>query len=183
MNDELVIVLEKIFPNFTPYIADRVKKAIQETERNLKMSKLNRCEEEILQGDIFQKIDFMIYVNGEPKIVELPGMILSNTCDITRNNNLLFVPFFPLKKIDPDKDRDAIKKNVLFNIFYIFDLHCLSDSVINFDYIQYIPRDIFEKKIKSEKISSLTQYGFYMFIIKLSVYLMRVESEEVIREV
>lgn len=176
MNRELLKIITEIFPSFSPYIESQVKEALKENKRNRQIVTINEDCDEILQGDIFDEIDFIIYKNNEPVQISLPGMIISNTCDIVRNKTLVFVPIVPIAKVSGNEAN--ILRNEIFNLFYLEEV---DKAVINFDYIQYIPRELFEKKIKQTKSRRLTQYGFYLLLIKLSIYLMRVESSEVQR--
>lgn len=180
MNEELLLILTKIFPTFDPYTVERVKKSIIETAKSSDCDVYleQPTQQNILQGDIFKNIEFITYnVDGKP--IKLKGdiMVISNTCDISRNENILFIPFIPLEKLTRKINENDLKKNVIYNFFYIKEIE---NKILDFDRIIHLPRKQLEK-IKENRKFSLTQYGFYMLLIKLSVYLMRIESEEVKR--
>lgn len=58
----------------------------------------------------------------------------------------------------------------------------LSDEYVDFEMINTISRDAFNRFLDTNKvrrIASLTLVGYYMFICKLSIFFMRPEDVEV----
>ncbi|MGL5646539.1 MAG: hypothetical protein ACRDDY_01710 [Clostridium sp.] len=180
MNEKLLSVITEIFPTFNPYIAERVRESIIETSKSRIQDVYIESPktQDILQGDIFEDVEFLFYNNeGEIKKIKTDAIVISNTCDISRNKKLIFAPFIPIKKLAENSDLEALKKNIIFNKFYIKEFE---EKIIDFDSIINIPQKKFSEMLTKRKYS-LTRYGFYMLLIKLSVYLMRVESDEVKR--
>lgn len=150
-------------------------------------------EEIIFQGD---GIKNMLVVNlPQPDIRPIPSMILSNTCDISQDNirfynsNILYSPIFNLKKYidkisqDSSKSPQAIKNHItaikrqeVTQIFYLPPLkNHIDDSIVFFDRVCNCPSNLMEKdKISSEKIFTLSDYGSYLFVLKLSIHFTRI---------
>lgn len=131
-----------------------------------------------------------------------PAMILSNTCDIDPTNlryfpsRVLYSPIFQLEKykkklildfVNPEKNVpqeriekhiEAIKRQEITQILYLpkgCDLQ--NDSIVFFDRINNCPSHMLhnEGKIRT-KLFTLSNYGFYVFMIKLSIHFTRIRE-------
>ena len=68
-----------------------------------------------------------------------------------------------------------------FEYLYFPDTE-IGDSFVNFGLITSVSREAFQKFVeagKSERIASLNATGYFLFITKLTVFLMRPEDSEV----
>lgn len=159
------------------------------------------------QGDGIIDIPFSS-INIENKNFDLEiisGAILSNTCDITSENERLYPPNITLGAIYPLKDFvkfleesnistdkissfiSNVRKNLISSIFYLPELKnrddiLLPESFIRFDQTTTLPIEFinsderFNKEyLRSEgdRLFSFSNYGFYLFIFKLSVHFCR----------
>jgi hypothetical protein len=140
-----------------------------------------------------------------PRADNLNGLILSNTCDIAQENErfmasrLVHSPILKLDKyyqllirrfVDTGKKEqevidqhiEAIKKQQISNIFFLPKGARLSeDSIILYDRVSSLPSDFIpEQEITSRRIFVLSDYGFYLFIVKLAIHFTRIK-EGVIR--
>lgn len=76
---------------------------------------------------------------------------------------------------------DAVKSNINFEYLYFPDTD-ISDSFVNFGLITSVSREAFQRFVdagKSERIASLNPTGYFLFITKLTVFLMRPEDSDV----
>ena len=146
----------------------------------------------IYQGD---GLDGMLFVNlPDSHIAKVPSVILSNSCDIHPDNvrylspSIIYSPILNLGKYEArliekgiEKSRvtnhiDMIRKQKITSIFYLPRGGSLdSESMVSLDSINtcdinYIDKD----KIKSMKIFTLSNYGHYLFLFKLSIHFTRV---------
>jgi len=150
----------------------------------------------IIQSDIVDNIPFISLPNIE--VANVKVMILSNSCDITPENprsippSVAYVPIMPLKKlevflINKGKDKDqingiisAIKKQHTTSMFYIpRGLYLEEDSVALFDKVLHCKRDDFfnlAMQNDGKKLASLNNYGFYIFLLKLSIHFTRIHE-------
>lgn len=131
----------------------------------------------------------------------LLGMIFSNTCDADVENKRLFdarlayAPIFNLDKYaqaliqkyvkNNERSPESItshiqdvKKQSISQIFYLPKGGNLEhDSIVFLDRINNLPSDYFdEEQVLNNRAFSLSDYGFYIFLFKLSVHFTRVRE-------
>lgn len=93
MLDEFVNFCEDLFPSINPYKIESLRTAMDQFKKNGKFLKvdLDIPLDYLAQGDIFDKLYFTyIDENGEQIQIERKAILLSNTCDAQRNENLIF---------------------------------------------------------------------------------------------
>lgn len=177
--------LEKLFPAIEPYTAERAKEAVREFSRyGTKTPFFSRpLDKDFQQGDLFTSVPF-VYIdkNGKGQLAETGGMLLTNSCDATRNDFLQFAAMTPLANYSTNPaHQDAVKSNINYEYLYFPDTE-IDDSFINFGLITSVSREAFEKHVKigkSRRIASLNATGYFLFITKLTVFLMRPEDSGV----
>ena len=145
-----------------------------------------------LQGDGWKGFVAINFHTLQKKTVS--GVIISNSCDIDPQNqstlarNVLFSPLIKLSKYIELLKRHRKNKNSIISqlndirhqrvtrLFY-FPLHSGigDESIIVLDNIQSNPLSYFHATEKS-KIFTLSQYGFYLFLIKLSIHFSRFQE-------
>lgn len=131
------------------------------------------------------------------------GSILTNTCDILPTNIRLekslvsFCAIFPLaqyisilKKRNFENNSiesfiDTLKENRISNLFYLPELKfknkiTLQESFIRFDFITTLPSDLihsdkYNKEYSpiGDRLFTFSNYGFYLFLLKLSIHFCR----------
>lgn len=181
---DFIAFCKELFPSIDPYTADQAKKVMEQFESNqLPRLALTRKEFDLLQGDIFSDIPF-VYIDDDGSIKSFlsTAELLSNTCDASRDDMLLFAAVRPISDYSGNKDSiDAIKKNRRYSLFYIPDSP-LEGSCVDFEMITTISREMLNKLHESgdiHRIATLTSVGYYMLISKLTVFLMRPEDAEI----
>jgi len=123
-------------------------------------------------------------------------MILSNTCDISLDNERIFFPriiYCPILKlsrlIETLRKRgisderitrfvEVIKKQEISSIFYLpqgakldEEYIAILENVNNCD-VGVIPKD----KVSERRLFSLSNYGFYLFLFKLFIHFTRISE-------
>lgn len=150
----------------------------------------------IYQGD---GLNNLLIVNlPKPEIKPAPGIILSNTCDIDLQNEkffssqIIYAPIFnfknykqillenskkPFKQINDHLN--AIKKQEITQIFYLPKFEDkLDESLVFLDRINNMPNTLIERdKIIANRIFTLSDYGAYLFILKLSIHFTRIRDK------
>lgn len=155
--------------------------------------------ETILQGD---GVHNLLYINlPDTNIGKVPGMILSNTCDIDQSNErlmpsrMVYTPIFNLAKYEQALIRahvetgkkthqsitshiSDIKRQYVSHIFYLPKGGRLeNDSIVFFDRLNNCPSDsISSCDLPTRRIFTLSDYGFYLFLFKLSVHFTRIRE-------
>jgi len=150
----------------------------------------------IYQGDGLR--DFVVINLPDEKFYKSPVINFSNTCDTDEENrrffpsNLTYAPIFSLesykKKILEEGLKDEqqtqshiedVKKQRITQILYLPKGAKLpEDCIVFLDRIlhcsnQSIPR----KGVSERKIFILSNYGFYLFLLKLSIHFTRVQEK------
>lgn len=150
----------------------------------------SRYPDEVLQGDGWNGLDVINFETAQKKPIR--GIVLSNTCDISKDNprdfpaKIVFAPLIPLwiyenrlasSSIAAEKVAakiDAIKQQKITSIFYLPKGGALeSDHIALLDDLHTVPSGSFHEKTSKEKFFTLSQAGFYLFIFKLSIHFCR----------
>ncbi|MEF8984049.1 MAG: hypothetical protein V5A51_05615 [Bacteroidales bacterium] len=150
----------------------------------------------IYQGDGIK--DMLIFNIPETTINPAPSIIFSNTCDIDLNNKrkfpsqIVYAPIFNLKKYENTLYKssmksneqisahiESIKKQEVTQVFYLPQLEGkLDDSIVFLDRVFNCPNNSIEREnISNRKIFTLSDYGSYLFLIKLSIHFTRIQDK------
>lgn len=184
MIPEFIDFCKELFPSIDPYTEEQAKQAMSQFEELHGPVLLKSMDSfDMYQGDIFSEIPFFyVDAHGELRTIMRKAQLLSNTCDATRDDKLLFAAIHPLKDFEGNPSMIAgIKRNKKYNSFYLPD-KLLSEDYIDFELINSMSRESFLKLCTSGKvhrIASLTLVGYYMLLCKLTVFFMRPENAEV----
>lgn len=175
---------KELFPSIDPYTKEQAKQAMKQFEDIEGPVLCRPCGTfDLLQGDIFSEIPFFYTdENGEMKVIRRKAQLLSNTCDASRDELLLFAAIHPLSDIhDNESMISNIVRNKRYSAFYLPD-HLLKDDYVDFELINSMSRETFLRLHEEQKVSriaSLTMVGYYMLICKLTVFFMRPEDVQV----
>jgi len=178
---EFIEYVDSILPSVSPDFRDGAKKAILQFEKEghclnyLSASPLD----ELSQGDIISNVPFIYFEeDGNQTIFKADAMVISTSCHIDQKNKMVLAPILPLEQFDGRKY--DLQKNTIFDYMYIPDSK-MADKFVAFSILNTYSKELIMEGLKRQKIqriASLNQLGYYFFIIKLSVYLMRKEDEE-----
>jgi len=150
----------------------------------------------IYQGD---GISDMLYVNlPNPDIKPVPGMILSNTCDIDLANvrnfpsQVVYSPIFNLFKYQTalyknssktneqvDSHIKSIRNQEITQIFYLPKINGkIDDSIVFFDRVCNFSNKLIQREnLKEKRLFTLSDYGSYLFLLKLSIHFTRIQDK------
>lgn len=150
----------------------------------------------IYQGD---GINDLLAVNlPDVSIKQIPAMILSNTCDIDPTNKrnfpsqLVYAPIIGFNKYERVLKKDSnksitqideylasIRKQFITQIFYLPRIEdVLDDSIVFLDRIFNIGNDFVKREsLKASRIFTLSNYGNYLFLFKLSLHFTRIQDK------
>lgn len=192
--DDIEIFLPKyLSPEAEQALFEDLKQFRGNVDRRIYTSHL-KGSATIFQGD---GIEGLLYVNlPEPKIDKVPAMVLSNTCDINPKNdrisslNILYAPIFNMKKYEAalidskvDANRvydhiDSIRKEKITSVFYLPVGGALKEeSLVFFDRINNCSTDFLRgKNIEETRIFTLSDFGLYLFLFKLSIHFTRINE-------
>lgn len=194
MIEEFVDFCSEIFPSISPYTIDNLKNAMAQFQHKGKTFSVCRSSplEYLAQGDIFSELPFTYFDReGKQKTVKKPSILLSNTCDASRRDYLLFAAISDIENNSlqgaesfNSKTIEDIKFNRMTRFLY---LPCteLNSKAVDFELVTVISREAILKMIGSNKLKkniSLNDYGFYMLLSKLTIFFCRRQDRETEKE-
>lgn len=148
----------------------------------------------IYQGDLIDKQPVAFYPNYD--VVKSRVIILSNTCDISVENERVLSPsvnFVPVIRLENYMDLhkkngwsdeqirgkcEDIRSQNVTNLFYMPPANSFSESVALFDQIVSIDVDkAFYYKLLDNRYAVLSQSAHYLFVLKLSMHFTRFSDQ------
>lgn len=185
---EFIDFVDSVLPSVDPNAKDKAKAAIEQFKVEGKYFEFLAPKNlpELSQGDIISEIYFTYFdSNGNQQKYKAYGMIISTSCHIDQKEIINVVPILPLSYLKADKNKEnEIKKNKVFDYMY------LPDNIMHDKFVDFSKVCTYEKKLifngikagKIKRIASLSQIGFYLFILKLTVFLMRKEDDDTMQK-
>jgi len=155
----------------------------------------------LMQSDVLQSVRTIDWDDDTRDYVlcYFPSMIISNTCDITEENirttnikQALLAPLIPVHeylndlRIISSEDQilsfyNALKKQEFSNLFYLPANHKNGlEYLVCLDKIYWHPStalNTLTEDINNHRYLSLSNWGFYLFLLKLSYHLCRLPEE------
>lgn len=147
--------------------------------------------EDMLQGDGWRGFQLFSFASGNRTTVR--GIVLSNSCDISPENERVLPPnvtFAPIVKLSKVKARfeeraldalqiesrlQAIRSQSVTSVFYLPAEGPLEEEhVALLDDLHSMPVDAFRHA--ATKLFTLSMAGFYLFVFKLSVHFCRLQE-------
>lgn len=150
----------------------------------------------VYQGDGLKEMPFADMANIEKGIKKVNCLILSNTCDMDLANSrpfpasMMYAPIISLANytsmlriqgINDNKIENNVlnlKQQKITQILFLPANSQIDDSVVFLDRIQHVDnRYVNRDTLKEKRLFSLSDYGFYMLIFKLSVHFSRIQEK------
>ncbi len=152
-------------------------------------------EETIFQGDGLS--DLLVVDMKNNRIDKAPSLVLSNSCDISLENKryfpaqICYAPIFKLSKyqkflmeivgVEPAKvveHLSVLRKQYYTQIFYLPKGRLLDEeSIVFLDRINHCSNKIIPREtLQDLRLFTLSNYGFYVFLIKLSIHFTRMRD-------
>lgn len=172
---------------------DNLVKALDDFPRQIDYY-INLFPDDALQGDGWNSFVVFDFANGDRKPVR--GILLTNTCDMAPENKREFTPTFtfaPIIKLNKylnklaaagltqqqiDNKVVAIKEQRVSTLFYLPKGAKLDDEYIALlSDVHTVPKHVFETRNDRQKLFTLSQVGFYLFVFKLSVHFCRFQED------
>ena len=125
----------------------------------------------IFQGDGLKKMPIIDLTNIERGVKKVSCLILSNTCDMDLSNS----------RINSSKIENHIsnlKQQKITQIIFLPANSQMEDSIVFLDKIYHVDnRFINRDTLEDQRLFSLSDYGFYMLIFKLSIHFSRIQEK------
>jgi len=148
-------------------------------------------EQIVFQGDGIKNLPVINF--PDTVIRKVNCIITSNTCDIDSSNTRLFssrlvyTPLIELSKyIQLLESKDvlaerienhikAIKKQEVTQIFYLPANNLMSEKIVFLDRLNNCGNELLDRtQLESFRLFTLSNYGFYLFLLKLSISFTRI---------
>lgn len=185
MLKELIDFVDSILPAVPMDTKEGLQAAISQFEKEGHQIKYMTSIplSQLSQGDVISKIPFIYFdENGNQKQFKSEALVLSTSCHIDQKDKLVLVPVLPLEGFKGNLTE--LKKNKIIDYMYIPDAD-MDNRFIDFEIMNTFSKDIIIQGLNNGKlmrIASFNQVGYYLFIIKLTVYLMRREDSGTLQE-
>ena len=186
-------IKEQIPYYLTQKAKDNLAKALDSFPRQIDYY-IDQFENQILQGDGWTSITVFSFETGERRMVK--AMLLSNSCDVAPDNKRIFptkLTFAPIIKLNRYRELlnkagldekqvlekvAAIKEQKVTALFYLPKGAGLDEEYIALlDDLHTVPYQAFSIQSEKQKVFTLGQVGFYLFLLKLSVHFCRFHEE------
>jgi len=184
MISELLDFVDSVLPSVDSAAKNKAQAAIAQFVQEGKQIKylLSSKLSELSQGDIISEIPFSYFKeDGSQHNFKARGLVVSTSCHIDQKDLINIVPVLPMKFFTGDSNaKRDLQENRVFDYMY-FPENEMQDYFVDFSKVNTYNRTLIMKGIETEKIErlfSLSQIGFYFFIIKLTVFFMRKEDAE-----
>ena len=150
----------------------------------------------IFQGDGYESLPFVNLMKMEDGCKYRSGIVLSNTCDMAPENrrlypsSIIYAPIMDLQKYVENLQINSIRGEVIKNhitdirkqaitsMLFLPSNSKMPDSIVFLNRIMSVDNSyISREKLNNKRLFSLSDYGFYMLLFKLSVHFSRIQEK------
>lgn len=137
------------------------------------------------QGDLIAPLPIRI-TQEDGRVGEWvgPAMVLSNSCDIDADPRLLVAPCQPFALYAGMTQASEIRQNTFFPVLFLPAAPEVGDVVVDLSAVHSVSGDFLRRGLQAgeiRRICSLTSFGWYLMIAKLTVHLLRPRSPDEVR--
>jgi len=187
----LVDIVQKLFPCIDPYTASNVKNAIAQFKASGSKFRCfdTNCIDYLAQGDIVESLTFRVFdpESEREELAKVPGIMISNTCDAENDESIIFSPLLAFEEVKTGFNKhisvDSIRNNLHYRLLFFPD-DIYFNYYVDLSIMNSFPKNAVVNALKSSRIkktASLNRTGYYLFLTKLTIHLMRPESTDVKR--
>ncbi|HYX05936.1 MAG TPA: hypothetical protein VE912_04305 [Bacteroidales bacterium] len=172
---------------------DEIKSFPSNIDSRIYSSHPSLSKDIIYQGDIIANQPFILLPENNLKNSQV--LVISNTCDIDLSNNNIKSPrvvYCPIisfsnyknlvyksyeKEQSANDHLNSVRKQEITDMFYLPEHGDIKESIVLFDAANnYRMEPSQAKEMLENRITSLGNYGFMLFIVKLSIHFTRIEE-------
>ena len=198
MSISFLNLMHACFPNISPESTADLYQLVRQKHLYKNWLFSTQDSDILFQGDIVKSLPVLISLDrGKALKKELPALLLNNTCDLQVDNekprceHVSFIPLLPFSEYISafqnisNHERDA-RENVITHKFYIsIPPNEERDYIADLGLISSVNSGFFHQELKKggiKKVCSLSINGYYYFLAKLTLHLMRREPLQVKRQ-
>ncbi len=150
----------------------------------------------VFQGDGYDSLPFVNLMKMEDGCKYRSGIVLSNTCDMAPENrrlyssSIIYAPIMDLQKYVENLQINNIREDTINNhitdirkqavtsMLFLPSNSKMPDSIVFLDRIMSVDNSyISREELNSKRLFSLSDYGFYLLLFKLSVHFSRIQEK------
>lgn len=179
LQERFIDFVDSVLPSVSPDFRDGAKEAIRQFKKEGHVVPMTTYKllEEFSQGDIITNIPFTYYdENGEEQSFRSLGMVLTTSCNIDNKERVIIAPVMPISSFKGSINE--LKDNTIFDYLYITDGN-LVENYVDLGIINSYNTNLIKNGIEKgliQRVVSLSQIGYYFFVIKMTVYLLKRED-------
>lgn len=187
-HQELADRLNKLFPQYLSEPSRENLKALLLAGKADASYYSDQAVDDLLQGDAWNAFKFYDFETGAVR--DISGAILSNSCDVDIGNATTYakrISYAPIVRLDVflsilqkggveakkvEGLADALRRQEVTQLFYLPPSARLPECVVILSEINSQPLELFRSE-RTERLFRLSNYGFYTFLMKLSIHFTR----------
>lgn len=155
------------------------------------------ASDSIYQGDGLR--DLLVVNLPDTRVASSKGLVVSNTCDIDPSNKRYFpsmIAYCPIFRLDKyqtmlegsglysseqiTQHLENIRKQLITQIFYLPAGGIEGEGLVFLDRLCHSSSDHIDRSdLKNRRLFSLSQFGHYLFLFKLSIHFTRMNDKVV----
>jgi hypothetical protein len=138
----------------------------------------------LMQGDIIDNLPLIsIDENGDLTSISGPAVVISASCDCENDDNIILAGCITSQEACKIvKNSKELRNNMYFKFFSFNNSSDDTKSVVaDFSRVSTYSKSLILQRISEGKLlksASLTQLGYYFFITKLYIHLLRIEQDD-----
>ena len=179
MLKEFIDFVCSVIPSIPLDTREKLQKAIDQFKHEGKQLNLLMIKplDVLSQGDIISEVPFVYYDdNGKQRQFRAEAMVISTSCHIDQKQKITLVPVLPLVAFNGNTT--DLFNNRIYDYMYISD-PAMQEKFVDFELMNTYSRELIINGIiedRIQRLASLNQFGYYFFLTKLTVFLMRKED-------
>jgi hypothetical protein len=185
-------VLGKLFPAIDPEARRKFIEALREGRPISKELYAPSLPSGICQGDLIDRICIhSLEDDGEWYEFEGLGLVLSNTCDAATESDITLAACYEYSDFasDPELSKNkgfmaSIHGNEVSRFLFLPGVPRLGDVIVDLGLIGSVSRIWLQDQLEEHgrfRLATLSPLGYYLLISKLTVHLLRPETNEIER--
>ena len=185
LDNSFIDFVTSLFPSISPFIQAQTKFSLDQFYEKGKTFECYNTKsfDDLCQGDVIENVPIIkVAENGTLEKSLRTVIVLSNSCDIENDDYILVAPFYSFTEAALSESQiNEMKQNRFYGKMYFPDVS-EEEMFADFSFIQAIPKVFIHKSIsekKSKVLHSLNLVGYYLFLCKLTIHLMRPEDSGV----
>src|SRR6266849_2458539 len=186
MIEQLLRLLADTFPSVDPSQVPSILAALRRRGYNRSWLWGQDSDPDPWQGDVVDPVTiYSTDDSGAPTKWTGPALLLSNTCDFQESGTVLAAACLPAADICQEATLvEPITHNQIAHLMYLEEVPQLGSRVVDLSMVQTLSASYLRSALGDQRCvrrGRFAQLGYFVFLAKLTVHLLRPETNEVSR--